>query len=207
MADRLDVFRRDISVFVQDNLSVEARKKKIADMARKALAETKAHNEKIVGHETPYDQIVDGRKDAPLESVNPNNGTIVFLFELGTDVLRWIGEQLVLHSPIKDPPIHYKDSHILLADGVQIDLGEQIPIAETYTFVNIVPYARKIERGESAQAPDGVYEVVADMARRRFGNIAQIRFTHVSTIPGGVRTWTKDMERASRNPAIVVTLR
>lgn len=208
MEDRLAAFQRDITVFLQDNLSVEARQKKMADLARKALNETKAQNERIVGHEVPYEQIVDGRKNAPLESVNPDTGVIVFLFELGTEVLSWIGEQLVLHSPIGDPPIHYKDSHILLADGVEIELGAQIPMAEVYTFVNVVPYARKIERGESEQAADGVYEVVADMAKRRFGNIAQIKFTYVSTIPpSAMGRWNKKLERQTRNPAIVVTLR
>jgi hypothetical protein len=207
MDDRLASFRRDIQVFTQDNLSVDARKARIASLARKVLAETHAHNARILGHETPHEQIVDGRKGAALETVNPDRGTIVFLFEVGTDVLSWIGEQLVLHSPIGDPPIHYKDSHILLADGVEITLGQQIPVAETYTFVNVVPYARKIERGLSDQAAEGVYEVVADMAKRRFGNIAQIRFTFVSTIPAGARGFTKEMDRQSRHPAIVVTMR
>lgn len=206
---------KSIQAFINDNLSPAAQQKYAAQMARDELEKAQAQNERAVGRPVPYEQFVNGVKGAPLNTVNPNGGSVVFIFDtIGDEVLRWIKEMLILHSPIGDPPIHYFQSHVLLADGVEIDNGQglglpdKIPPAEKYTFVNIVPYARKIERGQSQQSPDGVYEVVADMAKRRFGNIAQIKFTYVSTIPGGFKgQWTKQMEHASRNPAIEVVMR
>lgn len=210
-----------VNVFVNRALAPELRQKLVANAAREILVKALDKNRQVLGKETHYEQFVDGRKGAPLESVNLKGGRIVFAFDLLSPVLDWIGEQLVLHSPVKDPPIHYYESHILFADDVEVSAGEPIPAAESYTFVNAVPYARKIERGESQQAADGVYDVIADMASRRFGNIAQIKFTyrsiHMPYVALGGRKGGKtassakrsahNMETATRNPAILVVPR
>ena len=58
---------------------------------------------------------------------------------------------------------------------------ERRAAAEEYVFINTQPYARKIEgtggRRMAPQAPDGVYQAVATLAQRRFGNIARITFS------------------------------
>jgi hypothetical protein len=71
--------------------------------------------------------------------------------------------------------------------------------AQQYVFVNTDPYARKIEGTKqkppsSPQAPDGVYQAVATLARK-FSNLAKITFSY-QTVAGG-----------ERNPAIIVRLR
>lgn len=215
---RVGNFRRDIELFIQDNLSVPARQKIAANYARERLAEAQAANRKAAGRDTPYRQIVDGNANAPLETVNPDAGTIVFEFELGLPVLKWIDDQLALMSPVLSG--RYKRSHVLLADGVEVD-PLAIPPADEYLFVNTVPYARKIERGQSKQAPQGVYEEVQKMAKGRFGNIADIRFTYRSFLMpyvalGGRRGGKSasaakrsahNMETETRNPAISVRIR
>jgi hypothetical protein len=88
--------------------------------------------------------------------------------------------------------------------------------------VNTQPYARKIEKGLSPAAPDGVYEVVAALAKRRFGNIASIKFSYRAPLAGGVLPYVAidrkmlaghpdraraRAERALRAPAIVIVPR
>ena len=90
-------------------------------------------------------------------------------------------------------------------------------------FLNAQSYARKIERGQSSQAPDGVYEAVAAMAARRFGNVARIRFGFRSVQEGAlvpnaeVSALRRDLgrrgasevvkrERETRQPAIIVAM-
>jgi hypothetical protein len=203
---RISVFSREIDLLVSRHLSPEARQRKAAQFARKVLADAQTTNKHALGVTPPHKQFVDGKAGAALESVNPDHGRITFTFELAHEMLRWIGEQLVQHSPVLTG--RYRDSHALLADGVEIDADGKIPEAQIYTFVNIAPYARKIERGESDQSPEGVYEVVAALAQRRFGNIARIRFAYRSlNIPAERSRAARAVERNSRNPAIIVTLR
>jgi hypothetical protein len=203
---RIGVFSREVEMLVSRHLSPEARQRKAAQAARQILSEAQQTNKRALGVVPPVKQFVDGSAGAPLESVNPDHGRIVFQFEIAGDMLRWIGEQLVLNSPVLTS--RYRDSHVLLADGVEVEADGKIPEAQVYTFVNIQPYARKIERGESDQAPDGVFEVVAALAQRRFGNVARIRFAYRALeIPVERTRAAKAAERNSRNPAIVVTLR
>jgi len=74
-------------------------------------------------------------------------------------------------------------------------------------FLNIQPYARKIERGQSSQAPDGVYQAVATLAQRRFGNVAKITFSYRTAIGGAIIGGRKGDRSDLRNPAIIVSLR
>jgi len=198
---RLDRFSREISAIVDEKLSPRAQQIAAARAATNILNAAQKRNAEALGAPLPYTQTVDGRRGAALDSVKIENGLIVFQFEVFRELLRWIGEQLVLNSPVLTG--RYRDSHVLLADGVEIEVGGKIPLAETYTFVNVVPYARRIERGLSDQAPDGVYESIAEVARRRFGNFANIRFTYRSLyLPN-----SRKAERDSRYPAITVSAR
>ena len=101
-----------------------------------------------------------------------------------------------MHSPRLTG--HYASSHVLFADGAETSVNNPAP-AEEYVFVNTTPYARKLEgtKGRppsSPQAPDGVYQAVATLARK-FSNVAKVTFSY-RTVAGG-----------ERNPAIIVKLR
>lgn len=181
---RIGNFARDVQLVIDRNLSPEARQKLAAKKAREILADAQATNASVFGEAPSHTQAVDGKLGAALENVNPDHGKIVFEFQLIGPVIEWINEQLVMNSPVLTG--RYRDSHVLLADGVEVDLdaGEKAPKAERYVILNVQPYARKIERGLSGQAREGVFEVVADMARRRLGNIANVKFTYIQATGG-----------------------
>ena len=188
---RIDPIDKDISALVADMTAMG--RGAFAAFARESIEEAKKQNQSVLGVVPPYDIFVDGSKGAALESVRPG-GVIVAEFKLLDDVIRFIGAELLRASPSITG--HYKRSHIVFADGGQIDPAvPQTTLAREYVFVNSVPYARKIERGMSPQAPHGVYEVTAAAARRKFGRIAKIEF--------GFRTLTG----GQRQPAIIVTSR
>jgi hypothetical protein len=209
VSTRIDPIGRDIELLISRDLSPKARSEFLAQFAREELGKAQRQNEAALGRLPQHETFVDARPGAALESVRPD-GTIVFEFELVEQALAAIGEMLVLHSPRLTG--RYQDSHVLLADDVAVTPGQPVPQASEYVFVNTQPYARKIEGGLSPQAPDGVYEAVAALAARRFGNTARIRFTFRSLLsaphkPGATRSEIAQAERDSRQPAIVVGLR
>jgi len=224
---KIEPLDRSIVLAVRSGEDPAERSKALAAYARQAIADAQEQNRQATGHIPPHETWVDGRKGAPLESVKPD-GVIVTEFSLIDEVLEWIGDMLVKGSPVKTG--RYSESHILFADGVEVDPGTALPEAEEYVYLNIQPYARKIERGLSPQAPDGVYEGVASMARSRFSNIASIKFSFRSYVDGGMMDYiptgterdrtrngrgqfsatpsahadARARERANRQPAIVV---
>ena len=97
----------------------------------------------------------------------------------------------------------YIRGHRLFIDGGEF-IGKDIPVgAEEYTFINTVPYARKIEIGKTKsgrafvlQVPNRIYERTAKDARRRVGNSVDVKFTYTS-LSGAA-------SRGNRFPAIIV---
>lgn len=71
---------------------------------------------------------------------------------------------------------NYAKSHVLYINGEPHTGDGPIPNGELYTFVNIRLYARKIQRGFSDKAPEGVNEAVAGVANNKFGNVAKVTF-------------------------------
>lgn len=209
---RLDPIAKDLELFIKQGLSPAERSKAFAGYARQELNKAKANNRAALGRETPHMTFVDGAKNRPLEAVKPD-GVIVFEFELINDILSWVGRQLVLHSPRLTG--RYQDSHMLFADGAEIKAGAPLPAADEYVYLNPLPYARRIERGWSGQAPDGVYEAVAALAKRRFGNMARVTFGY--RLPIGTKRARTGPKRGreshgrrppdDRRPAIIITPR
>lgn len=200
---RVEPIDRDIALMLSEALSPKAQSKMFAQFAGEQIEEAKQANRQILGRIPRHTVAVDGRQGSSLESVMPD-GVIVAEFELFNDVLAWIGGQLERHSPVKSG--RYRKSHSIFGDGVEVVLGTVIPDASEFVFINTQPYARKIERGQSSGAPDGVYQVVATLARRRFGNIAKIGFSYRTAISGSIIGGRAGDRSQQRNPAIVVTL-
>jgi hypothetical protein len=215
---KIEPFERDIRLML-DELSPEAASRQIASVARATINEADAINAAALGRKPPHRTFVDGREGAALESVSPR-GTIVAEWDLVEDMLEWIGTALVDASPILTG--QYRDSHVIVVDGVALEIGQPLPEGwGEVSIMSTVPYARKIERGLSDQAPDGVYQGVAALARRRFGNIAKIRFGYRTPLFGSINTWAGSASAASwaaahgrrrdaaewlrRQPAIVLT--
>ncbi len=207
ISTKINAIEKDIDLLLKEELSPEARRAMMASFAREELSKAQAANQQALGHEPPYETFVDGRRGAALESVNADNGTILFAFELLDDLFEWIGEQLVLHAPVLTGK--FRNSFRFYADGAEIDPGANVPAAREYVFLSTVPYARKLERGHSDQAPNGVFEVVAALAKGRFSNLANIRFSYRTPEASAADTAKarKTADHASRSPAIVITLR
>lgn len=204
---RITPIDRSIRLVIDRTASPEAQSQLFAKFARQKLAEGEAANARVLGSVPPHETTVDGRKGASEDTVRPD-GVIHYEFELVDDVILFISEQLVQHSPFLTG--RYAHSHSLFADGVEVDIAALPPLAKQYTFVAGTAYARKIERGQSNQAPDGVYEAVAALASKRFGNVVQIRFGYrqvgevSADLVGGARRAAK---KALQQPSITVTLR
>jgi hypothetical protein len=213
---KLDVLERNVEVLIRQELTAAARSANFARIAREELKRGQEQNRAALGRVPPHESFVDGRKTEHLESVRPDNGVIVFEFELIEDVLNYIGEMLIRHSPVLTG--RFRESFAMFADEKVIEPGQPVPAdVQEISFVNLQPYARKIEYGQSAQAPDGVMQVVAQMAQRRFGNIARVRFAYRTPLFGAINEWAMRTRRPSpgrrgkqraewlrRQPAIVV---
>jgi len=209
----------DILVVVNDNLSPAAQSAALAEFARKTAKEADALNEQALGYLPKRKTIVDGVENQSEDRVRPR-GEIVYEYALLFDVLSFIDQTLIEHSPVKSG--RYERSHVLFADGNQVDPDGDVPPAAEYVFTNTQPYARKIEKGESPQFPDGVYQATAALAAARFDNVAKITFDY-RPLPGGgdVADWASSPHAAKharrhhrvsnpgewlkRQPAIIVT--
>lgn len=216
LSTKLAVWGRDVEVFLMEGLSDDEQRKSLAAAARGNLQTAQQINRSILGRTPSHDTYVDGRKGASEDTVNPR-GEILYEFQLVEDLLSWIGEMLVKHSPFKSG--RYADSFVVYIDETIAEFNDPLP--ETWqevVFVNLQPYARKIERGLSPQAPDGVFQVVAQMATRRFGNIAKIRFGYRAPQAGAIDAWAastamespyrtgaKRDEWLRRQPAIIIS--
>jgi len=206
---RITPVRRDFDVMLKQGIGDKAQSAILAKFALEKIEEAKAQNKQALGVVPPYKIYVDGRQGAPLESVKPN-GTIRVEFQLVTEALAWIFEQLQKHSPVLTG--RYANSHELFADGAQVDNPNAAPPAEEYVFLNTQPYARKIEgdlsrEPSSKQAPEGVYEAVATLAQQKFGKIGKIRFSYRTPIGGQIAGGRVGDRSTRRTPAIIVTLR
>lgn len=200
-----------------DGLSGAAASKALAGFARTQIDAAEATNRAAIGRFVPYTTTVDGSTTTDLDRVRPD-GTIVAEFDLGSDLLIWIFEQLRAHAPVRSG--RFRDSIKIFADGEEVDDPATATLADEVVFVTLVPYGRKIERGESKSAPDGVFEAVASLASARYGNQARIKFSYREPTGGDsmLEQWAapraaaarrphRQHARDARQPAIIVTFR
>lgn len=190
----IESFEHDINLIVRNDLAPAAQSAAIAKFAQAEFQKTDDTNRRVLGRLPPHVTTVDGRPGAPLESVNPNRGTIITEWDLMGDVLVWIGETLIERSPVVSG--RYKRGHQLFADGQAVPIDAVVPKADRYLFINTEPYARKIEVGKTKagrdfviQVPNRIYERTANEAHQRFGNIAKITFTFQSINGGAIGAW------------------
>jgi hypothetical protein len=184
---KIDPVDREIAAMVRSDLSRGEQAKAAAQFAREGFQEADQNNALILGRKVPHTVTVDGARGVPLESVNPDGGSIIFEWEVVTDVLKWIADTLKERSPRVSGD--YIAGHTLFADGAEVPIGAVIPNAEEYVFLNTVPYSRKIEVGKTKtgrafviQVENRIYERTARDARSRFGNVADISFAFRQTM-------------------------
>ena len=196
----------DLASLISESFGPEAVSTAIAEAARGALAEAEAINTAALGRAVPYETLVDGRESADLDKVRPD-GSIVGIFDLTTEILTWIEQQLISHSPVRTG--RYQKSHRIFVDGAEMAIADIAPGVRQVVFAPLSAYAPEIEPhdgkpGESRKAPDGVYQAVAALARQRFGAFADISFTFLK-VPG-IDQPAHSPPAAAAEPAIIVDL-
>lgn len=213
---RIEPFDTVIELTLNEYLSGPARSAVFAQFAAETINAARQANRQVMGRDPAYTVTVDGALGAPLTSVKPDGGVIIAEFEIVHDSLLWIMQQLQRHSPILYGV--YVNSHELFADGNHVPNPATAPPAKEYVFLNVRPYARKIERGLSPKAPNGVYRGVAALASGKYGNSARISFSYRSAVGfaslsgwanrtklgGRIRNQARRADWLTRQPAIIV---
>lgn len=197
----------------------------LASFATVEIAAADAINASAMGRKVPYTTFVDGSESRNFAAVRPD-GTIVAEWELGVELVRWIYDALQNKAPVLKGD--YKKSITIFADESAVSSPEACSGAEQVVIMSTVPYARKLEgvsgkKHMSSQAPDGVFQVIAAMAKKRFGNQAKISYTFrnldgmTSTLEGwatrrrakiarkiGRVKAQRQFNKDTRNPAILI---
>lgn len=203
---RIKAVRQANDLVLSQALSAEAQARTVAQYHRSKLVEADAENQGALGRVPEREDFVNGMRSDNFEMVRPGR-SIVSRYNLMTEVFAWIAVMLEQNSPKLTG--EFSKSHLFFADDVEADPINPPP-AKQYVFLSPLPYARKLERGASKQAPDGVFEVTAAMAERKFSSFARhIRFGFRSPLVprvtrGGGREAVK-LERETRAPAIIIT--
>jgi hypothetical protein len=196
---------KDVEAIISELLSPAAQSAVLADIARATLKDADQQNQMVLGRKISHETYVDGVRGASEDRVRPS-GRIVYEFDLTVEVFVWIANSLKDHAPVLTG--EFKSSFKLFADGSEIAVGDKLPLdASEFVFLSELPYARKLERGLSPQAPDGVFEAVATLAQARFGNLARIQFGYRAPFSGQLLTGKPGDRADNRTPAIIVTLR
>lgn len=187
---RYTAFSREVQLFA-DQIGEERRQALIA-LAKESFAEADRLNTEGLGHTVDYETFVDGRKGADPESVR-RGGTISYTWQVGqasladaVDEAFRILTEMAPYAPKRadaNPPTHYNAAFRLFVNGTEQNAvagGAPIELKETdeIQITNLQPYARRIEKGWSTHAPNGIFEVVAMRLRARFGNILTIQFMY-----------------------------
>ena len=226
---RFDPIGKDIFFGADSELTPEGQALALAAFAAEAIAEADAQNKAALGRAVPRQTYVDGSAARSLASVRATS-IIVAEFELATDVVQYVWDEVQKHSPVLTGA--FKVSQKIYADGAEVAGPVEAVAAnpDEIVIVSDVPYARKIEgvpgsknhsKPQSSQAPGGVYQVVAVLAAARYGNSAKIRFSFRAPISGGLDQWARkhsgkaegkakqhrEHQKDIRQPAIIISFR
>jgi hypothetical protein len=211
---------------VKSQLTGEALQSLMARHAIEQRDKAIEHNRQILGRAPAYQTFVDGRQTTALKTVSPG-GTILFVFDVGGTLLQKAADELygmlVYFSPVLTG--QYQKSHRLFVNGIERDAATEARAGargviefmpnDVISFVNLLPYARKIEKGSSDQAPNGVYETAFTALRAKYGNQLKMNFTYdpypgyeVGTARrGGSNQSQADIRRSRLYPTITFSLR
>ena len=135
------------------------------------------------------------------------HGVLRLVMELDGEVVAFAMQALFDASPVDSGD--YRRAHTLFLNGSPVsDISAWRPGDEN-AIGNPLPYVRKIELGlmrMRVAGTDRVYERASAMVRRRYGNVAAIRFTF-RPLTAVVRTSGQTASaatREARQPVIVI---
>lgn len=160
----------------------------LAAGARIILAQADAANREAAGAEVPRVTTVDGVATEEIGRVR-DGGRIARTYDLLPLVLTEIGRELFRQSPVLTG--RYQHSHRLMVDGAVVSevssvdwIAPALPKgARDVSFASSTYYDVLIEPhdglpGQSRQAPEGVYHVIAVLAGALFAGLAKCAFEY-----------------------------
>lgn len=176
MAARIVAIQELVNVVRDRVLDPKRASARLAKIARDKRAEVEAKQGRH-----PTEVRVDGKAGLSEDAVNPS-GTIVYLIHPFAQFVDELWAALRQESPVgpsKAGPgyrsLHFRDQwHILVNDQPAPEgswNGRQPKPGETWTFVNTMPYARRLAWGWSVQAPPLWIEEIAKRFERQYGNL------------------------------------
>lgn len=148
--------------------------RRLADKAREKLAEVEREQGKY-----PTVVKVDGRIGASEYEVSPD-GTIIYLIHPFANFIDELITTLIQRSPVGPEKegdgyrhYHYHEMWKILVNDVPepFGSGRQPKPGETWTFVNVMPYSRRIYWGWSVQAPKLWIDRIAREFQKKYGNL------------------------------------
>ena len=178
-------FRRVEKINVSDLVDLQAY---TAQTARQALAQEQRRGFPKTG----YLKLVDNKENVPEENVKLY-GKIIYLAPvqlLNIAIEAW--EEVINRSPVgkgaaadrtgrywQNNAIIFNNKVLTSIDELERELNRDTPrdfTKDQILIINTQPYAAKIEKGHSVQAPKGVFKGVANLMRRKYGKQAFISF-------------------------------
>lgn len=125
----------------------------------------------------PTVTVVDGRRDVSERTVK-ENGQIVYLFDSVGMASDFTINELRQIAPVDEGD--FQSGFVTLVNGVEGDPKTAPPGAEI-VIIDREPYSRRLERGWSLQAPNGVFEVTAKLVKRRL-KMVNVKFDYVPLV-------------------------
>ena len=152
-----------------------------------------------------FRRFVDGKEGAPEDAVKPF-GVIEYHYQRLAEVVQFAMESLFAFSPVLSG--EYRLSHTLFVNGAPVrDLRTWQPSDGEVVILNPLPYARKIEMGKQKMrlpGSDKVYQQAEQVVRRRFGNVASVKFTYRPVAGASVKVSKRAAASDMRRPALVI---
>lgn len=164
-------FRRELDVFLEETLSVEGRRRIFVGIARDELSKFEADWRAALTAPN-FERFVDGKKDAPLESVRIDGGTIAERVRAIGPVLDRALELFDVFTKVLTGD--YKSQTAVFVDGARVSRGAEPPPSASYvSIVNLSPFARKAEvRGfndkDDSGFRNGLFESLAAIITSEF---------------------------------------
>lgn len=176
MASGFAFFDRQLTLATAD-LAPEAIAKELAAFARAELAKAVA-----AGASPHYETFVNGRPEAPLESVIPP-GPITFVFNNWNLVITAALAELQKRAPRKSG--RFAASFIVIVGGRVVTDFRAIPNEAEVIITNAQPYVRKAETGRLDIPRRRLFDGTKNAMSRRFRDVWKFE-TRFLDIKGGV---------------------
>ncbi len=150
---------------------------------------------------------VDGVVSEQLDSART---VLLARFDYGTEVAEAALKLLGMASP-RDrkagaPAPVYAESHTIFVDGDRVQNLAERPFGREIIITNLAPYARRLEYGSSkAQAPNGVYQIVAEALKlQKYRYLAHIEFNFSGVANGQLLGGRAGNVSGDRWPSLII---